>query len=158
MVCLGNICRSPVAEGIMRAKLHKYELDYIVVDSAGTAGYHIGEAPDARTIANAKKNGLDISMLRARKFLQQDLDEFDIIYTMDDSNRQNVIALCANDKQKHKIKMILNEVNPSKNMPVPDPYYGREKDFQLVFDLLDNACEVIALSLIKQEELLLNKV
>ena len=157
-VCLGNICRSPVAEGVMRMKATHYGLKNIFIDSAGTAGYHIGEAPDKRTISNAQKNGLDISGLRARKITTNDLDLYDTIYTMDENNRQNVIALCINDIQKQKVKLILNEVNPSQNKAIPDPYYGTEKDFQLVYDLLNEACEKIALDLVRESKAALKKV
>lgn len=157
MVCLGNICRSPLAEGIMRSKADKYGLKNIFIDSAGTAGYHVGEAPDKRTISNAKKNGLDISDLRARKLAEKDLDLFDMIYVMDENNKKNVLDLCGNEQQKLKVKMILNAHDINNNAPVPDPYYGVEKDFQKVYDLLDIACEKIALKLVSENATSLKK-
>ncbi len=141
-VCLGNICRSPVAEGIMlhlmkEGKLHKEWQ----VDSAGTAGYHIGETPDHRTIKNAKKNGVDLSKLRARKFSVTDFDTFDKIYVMDESNFQNVLSLTKDASHHRKIDYLLNVTHPAKNLPVPDPYYGNETHFEEVFQLVYNACK-----------------
>ncbi len=142
MVCLGNICRSPLAEGILRKKAEEHALE-LFIDSAGTSNFHIGENPDKRTIKNALKNGVDVSMLVARQFKAKDFEEFDIIYTMDHSNYSNVIALAKNDAHINKVRMILNELHPNKNMPVPDPYFGGEEGFQHVFELLDKACEKI---------------
>lgn len=149
MVCLGNICRSPVAEGVMKGKAFKYELN-IQVDSAGTSGWHDGELPDSRSIANAKENGINISNQRSRKVIPSDFEEFDIIYAMDETNYQNLIHMSP-EKHHHKIKMILNEPYPDQNKSVPDPYYGND-GFQLVFDLLNEACEEIAKNLMKEYE------
>ena len=151
MVCLGNICRSPLAEGILRAKIEKRKLN-VIVDSAGTANYHVGEHPDARSIANAKKHGIDISKLRGRQFSKSDFTAFDKIYVMDQSNYKDVISLAGTDTQKRKVDMILNSTFPGLDMPVPDPYYGGENGFENVFQLLDKACEVIV-DAIKQEQL-----
>lgn len=140
MVCLGNICRSPLAEGILKAKLPK---DY-VVDSAGTGAWHAGQQPDKRSITTAKNRGLDISNQRARQFKVSDFDTFDLIYVMDNSNYKNVIALAPNEKAKSKVKLILNEIFPNENVDVPDPYYGGDDGFENVFDMLDQACEAIA--------------
>jgi|TARA_B110000091_G_scaffold68236_1_gene75081 protein-tyrosine phosphatase len=146
MVCLGNICRSPVAEGVMRQKAAEHALD-INVDSAGTSGWHDGNPPDPRSIANTKQNGIDISSQESRKVIVPDFKMFDRIYAMDASNYENLINLAP--KEYHgKIKMILNELHPGENMSVPDPYYGND-GFQLVFDLLNDACESIALELKK---------
>jgi protein-tyrosine phosphatase len=142
MVCLGNICRSPVAEGILRAKAKEKKLA-IVTDSAGTSDYHLGESPDERSSANAKINGIDISDLRARQFEIKDLDLFDRIYVMDANNLKDVKSMAKNHPMLHKVKMILEEIAPGKSMPVPDPYFGGEEGFQLVFDLLNNACDKI---------------
>lgn len=142
-VCLGNICRSPLAEGIMLHLKVKQNLN-VEIDSAGTAGYHIGEAPDKRTIANAKKNGVDLSTLRARQFKQNDFDIFDKIYVMDHSNLRNVLALAKDQKQKEKVSLFLNAVYPSKDLEVPDPYYGTEQGFEDVFQLVYKACENLA--------------
>ena len=140
MVCLGNICRSPLAEGIMRAKLSK---DFIV-DSAGTGGWHAGELPDKRSISIAKNRGLDITSQRARQFKISDFDTFDYIYVMDNSNYKDVMALAPNDEAKSKVKLILNELFPNENVDVPDPYYGGQDGFENVFDMLNEACDVIA--------------
>lgn len=141
MVCLGNICRSPLAEGILKSKLFRAN---VVIDSAGTGAYHIGEKPDNRSIAIAKINGIDISDQRARKFLVEDFDEFDLIYVMDNENYRDVIAMARNINDKAKVKMILNEVFPKDNLDVPDPYLGGDYGFKNVFKMLDEACEIIA--------------
>lgn len=140
MVCLGNICRSPLAEGILRSKLSK---DFIV-DSAGTGGWHAGELPDKRSIATAKNRGLDITNQRARQFKKSDFEIFDSIFVMDNSNYKDVIALAPNEEAKLKVKLILNEIFPNENVDVPDPYYGGQDGFENVFDMLDQACEEIA--------------
>ena len=143
MVCLGNICRSPVAEGIMRNKLEIFSLN-IQVDSAGTSNYHIGENPDTRSAKNALKNGLDISMLKARQFKVEDFDYFDLIYVMDEQNKSDVLSLARNTTDQLKVKLILSELPNSSYKSVPDPYFGGEAGFQLVFDLLNKACENVA--------------
>jgi len=143
-VCLGNICRSPLAEGIMLHLKDKHSLN-VEIDSAGTAGYHVGEAPDNRTIANAKKNGVDLSSLRARQFDKKDLDTFDKIYVMDHSNLRNVLALAKDQKQKEKVSLFLNTVYPGRDLEVPDPYYGTEQGFEDVFQLVYKACETFSL-------------
>jgi protein-tyrosine phosphatase len=141
-VCLGNICRSPVAEGIMLHLIEQHRLqNKITVDSAGTAGYHIGEAPDKRTILNAKKNGVDLSKLRARKFSTNDFDAFDKIFVMDESNFRDVTSLTKNKNHHQKIDYLLNISFTGKNLAVPDPYYGTETNFQEVFTLVRNACQ-----------------
>lgn len=146
MVCLGNICRSPLAEGILRDKAEKLNLD-INIDSAGTSNYHIGQHPDNRTVLNAKKHGIDISKLTGRQFQVEDFDKFDTIFVMDSSNYADVIALARNENDKRKVEMILNRVYPNSNMAVPDPYFGGEQGFENVFILLEKACDVIALSM-----------
>lgn len=145
MVCLGNICRSPLAEGIMRSKLS----DDFIVDSAGTGGWHAGELPDKRSIATAKNRGLDITNQRARKFTKNDFETFDYIFAMDNSNYKDVLALAPNEEAKSKVKLILNEIFPNENVDVPDPYYGGQDGFENVFDMLDKACEEIARKLLK---------
>ena len=144
MVCLGNICRSPVAEGVMRAKAKEHVLE-VEIDSAGTSGWHDGAAPDERSLTNASQNGIDISKQKSRKVVLSDFEVFDFLYAMDESNYNNLLNM-APEKYHHKIKMILNEVNAGDNRSVPDPYYGND-GFQLVFDLLDEACEKIAQNL-----------
>lgn len=140
MVCLGNICRSPLAEGILKSKLS----NLFIVDSAGTANYHVGNSPDKRSIAVAEKYALDISNIKGRQFSISDFDTFDYIYVMDESNFENVVKLARNDKDISKVKMILNEVYPNQNYDVTDPYYGGDNGFVNVYKMLDEACDKIA--------------
>ena len=142
MVCLGNICRSPLAEGILRKKIKT-----VNIDSAGTAGYHIGSPPDRRSIDIARKYHIDISTQRARKFDISDFSKFDIIYAMDNQNYDDLIRLAKNEQNKKKIKLILNEVSPGENRCVPDPYYGEGNGFEIVYKMLEKACEKIASSI-----------
>jgi len=146
MVCLGNICRSPLAEGIMKEKIKKYTLN-ASVDSAGTAAYHNGEMPDSRSIEVARRHGIDISYQRARKFSAQDLQEFDLIYAMDTYNYNDLLHYVKTPAHKQKLEMILNVTSPGKNQSVPDPYYGSNDGFEKVYNMLDEACEQIALEL-----------
>ncbi len=141
MVCLGNICRSPLAEGIMASKLPK---DKFSVDSAGTGSWHIGHAPDARSIATAKKNKLDISKQKGRQFSNSDFDTYDYIYVMDKSNYDDVIDLAQTQEQKNKVQIILNELYPNENVDVPDPYFGMPNGFDIVYNMLDEVCDIIA--------------
>ena len=131
MVCLGNICRSPMAEGIMQ----NLGGNKIEVDSAGTSDYHIGSQPDKRMIATAFDHGIDISRLRARQFKSDDFDSFDVIFAMDSSNYRHIISLAKDDNDKQKVKMILENGN------VPDPYYGGDEGFEHVYELLHKACQ-----------------
>jgi protein-tyrosine phosphatase len=141
MVCLGNICRSPLAEGILQSKL---PADFFEIDSAGTAGYHVGELPDKRSIAVARKYGVDITNQRSRKFVKSDFKEFDLIFAMDESNYDNIISMVDDDKDVPKVKLILNELYPSEDRSVPDPYYGGDQGFENVYKMLDEACNNIA--------------
>jgi protein-tyrosine phosphatase len=145
MVCLGNICRSPLAEGIMRAKV---DASAVEVDSAGTAAYHIGSTPDPRSIAVAKKYGIDISQLNGRQFQVEDFDAFDIIYAMDTSNFNHILNMARTEADQVKVKLILNELSPAENLSVPDPYYGGAQGFEQVYEMLDKACNCIAKQLI----------
>lgn len=140
MVCLGNICRSPLAEGILKSKINSKN---IFVDSAGTGAYHVGNLPDARSILVAKKYGIDITDQKARKIKKSDLDTFDYIYAMDKTNYDNILALTQNKEQKVKVFMIMNELQPNKNISVPDPYYGGDQGFENVYAMLDKACDII---------------
>ena len=141
MVCLGNICRSPLAEGILKSKLPP---ESFIVDSAGTEGYHVGELPDGRSIEVARKYGIDITNQRSRKFRKTDFDKFDMIFAMDQSNYADIVALSENEEQHEKVRMILNELYPDENRNVPDPYYGGDQGFENVYKMLDEACEIIA--------------
>jgi protein-tyrosine phosphatase len=136
MVCLGNICRSPLAEGILQSKVNS---EFVFVDSAGTAAYHVGNSPDERSIEVARKYDIDITNQKARKFTSKDFENFDTIYAMDESNYQNIKSIASNEIEASKVKMILNA-----NENVPDPYYGGDQGFEEVFKMLDEACTIIA--------------
>jgi len=140
MVCLGNICRSPLAEGILQNKTQHLN---IKVDSAGTAGYHVGSPPDIRSIEVANKYNIDITKQRARKFNSEDFELFDKIYAMDTNNYHDLRSMAQNKKHKDKVKMILNEINPNLFESVPDPYYGGGNGFEIVYNMLDKACDEI---------------
>lgn len=140
MVCLGNICRSPLAQGILESKTAAKN---VFVDSAGTAAYHEGNLPDPRSIAIAGKYGLDITNQKARKFSEKDFDTFDMIYVMDESNFKNILSVSRTKEDQQKVKMILKEVYPNQNNSVPDPYYGGDSGFENVYKMLDEACERI---------------
>ena len=146
MVCLGNICRSPLAEGILKNKVNP---NTVFVDSAGTAGYHIGNAPDPRSIAVANKYGIDISKQVCRKFTVEDFNNFTTIFVMDNSNYNNVIALAQSPEHKNKVKLLLN-FGDTKITEVPDPYYGGDQGFENVYHLIDQACTNIAKTLKNQ--------
>jgi len=141
MVCLGNICRSPLAEGILRHKVEQLHLSW-QIDSAGTSGWHSGETPDKRSIEIASKNGIDISKQHSRKLYGFDLEEFDIIYAMDKSNYNDIVSMAKSESERLKVKLILNEIAPHNN-EVPDPYYGDENGFENVFNMLNKACDAI---------------
>ena len=139
MVCLGNICRSPLAEGILKNKLSS---THFRIDSAGTESFHIGKPPDYRSIKIAANHGIDISLQKARPFQLEDFNLFDKIYVMDRNNLKVIEQLAETSEQRDKVSLIL------KNEEVPDPYYGDESDFEMVFGLLDNACDKIRFDLI----------
>ncbi len=147
MVCLGNICRSPLAEGILASKLPKNKF---TVDSTGTGSWHIGHQPDERSIAIAKQNKVDISKQKGRQFTSSDFDTFNYIYVMDNSNYWDVIQLADNHAQTEKVQLILNELFPNENVDVPDPYFGMPNGFDSVYKMLDEACDVIAKKLIER--------
>ncbi|MBO2545901.1 low molecular weight phosphotyrosine protein phosphatase [Salegentibacter sp. BDJ18] len=149
MVCLGNICRSPLAEEILKSKVDQSK---VFVDSAGTGDYHIDDAPDPRSVAIAKKNNLDITYQRGRQFQVEDFDKFDRIYVMDNQNFKDVISLARNDDDKAKVQLILDEIFPAENVDVPDPYFGGDHGFENVYQMLDEACEKIADQLKKENK------
>ncbi|MFK7048668.1 MULTISPECIES: low molecular weight protein-tyrosine-phosphatase [Flavobacterium] len=140
MVCLGNICRSPLAEGILKSKLPNSYL----IDSAGTGGWHAGEKPDRRSIHIAQEKGIDISQQKARKFQKTDFDTFDYIFTMDNQNYKDIINQATTENHRSKVRLILEEIFPGEKVDVPDPYYGGEEGFKNVFNMLDLACKSIA--------------
>ena len=142
MVCLGNICRSPLAEGIMRSKIEGNALDW-EVDNAGTNGYHVGEAPHRLSQKVAAMHGIDISMLRARNFSADDFEKFDLIYAMAQDVIDEMHYITGKKFQPGKIKLLMDEVYPGKHIEVPDPWYGPEPGYQLAFDMMDKACNKI---------------
>jgi protein-tyrosine phosphatase len=142
MVCLGNICRSPLAEGIMRKKLTDNHIQG-EVDSCGFESFHIGDKPDSRAIKVALQNGIDISGHRGRQFKKSDFDYFDKIYVMDSTNYRDVTGMARNNNDLDKIDYIMNMAYPGSNMPVPDPYYGGLDGFEKTWELLDIAADKI---------------
>jgi len=142
MVCLGNICRSPLAEGILRTKLVAGNINAIV-DSAGTSGLHAGELPDERMRSVAKSFGVNIDNLKSRKFTTSDFEDFDLIYAMDSSNLNNILTLAKTERDISKVKLILSELPDQNITEVPDPYYGGQQGFIEVYNLLDAATDQI---------------
>ena len=140
MVCLGNICRSPLAEGIMKHHAAENGLEWSV-DSAGTGSWHTGQLPDRRSIAMARKRGLDISDQRARQFQGIDFERFDKIFVMDTQNMADVLRLASTEAHRQKVELILDQTHPGRRHCVPDPYYD-DNGFEEVYDLLDQACSV----------------
>ncbi len=149
MVCLGNICRSPLAQGLLASKLPKGKF---FVDSAGTGNWHVGKQPDQRSISTAQKNGLDISNQRGRQFTSNDFDAFDYIFVMDNTNYDDVISLSENETQKNKVHLILNELFPNENVDVPDPYSGLQNGFDMVYEMLNEACDILAQKLVERHQ------
>lgn len=147
MVCLGNICRSPLAEGILASKLPK---NAFVVDSAGTGHWHVGKQPDQRSIDIAKRNGVDISMQKGRLFGADDFDNFDYIYVMDATNYADVLKIAKTDEHRAKVRLILDELFPGEKVDVPDPYFGMANGFEIVYQMLSETCDAIAKKMIDQ--------
>tara|TARA_B110000879_G_scaffold95190_1_gene130070 strand:- start:13711 stop:14163 length:453 start_codon:yes stop_codon:yes gene_type:complete len=141
MVCLGNICRSPLAEGILQSKIAASKVS---VDSAGTAAFHEGNLPDPRSVEIANHYNIDITGQRARAFTPQDFSKFDLIYAMDLSNYNHLLELAKNKTDREKVHLILNDLFPNQNREVPDPYYGGAQGFEEVYQLLEAACSLIA--------------
>lgn len=139
MVCLGNICRSPLAEGIMKAKAPK---DFLI-DSAGTISLHEGEHPDKRAIKTAAHHGIDISKQRSRPITAKDFEIFDKIYCMDVDVIADVISKAKSEDQRQKVSLFLETLGDHQNAEVPDPYWGDMKNFEDVFQLLDHGCDAI---------------
>jgi protein-tyrosine phosphatase len=142
MVCLGNICRSPIADGLLQKKVKESNLD-IYVDSAGTSAHHTGEAPDQRMQRVALSRGTNLSNLKARQLTYNDFEKFDVIYAMDNENLKNILALAKNDNDKQKVRLFLNELHPQQNLNVPDPYFGGNKGFEEVYDMVDATTDEI---------------
>ena len=144
-VCLGNICRSPVAHGIFRHLVEQEELSAdFYIDSAGTGNWHVGEAPDPRSQESALRNGIDISDLRARQFSAYDFEQFDYIFAMDKSNYNDMLDLANTDAEKAKVQLILSyDPEAAANASVPDPYYGKGDGFEKVFQMLHRSCRAL---------------
>ena len=139
--CMGNICRSPTAEGVMRAKLAAAGLD-VEVDSAGTHGYHVGAPPDERSQQHAARRGYDLSALRARQLVAQDFSRFDLVLAMDADNLAHAERLCP-PAQRHRLKLLLDFAPQAGKRQVPDPYYGGAAGFEEVLDLVEAACDAL---------------
>ena len=142
MVCLGNICRSPLAEGVLQEKARKAGLQWSV-ESAGTNSYHIGEAPHPLSQKVARLNKIDISKQRSRRFVAEDFDRFDKIYAMSDDVIDDMKRIARNNFDKNKVDLLLNELFPGKNVDVPDPWYGPEPGYHDVYKLINDACDTI---------------
>ncbi|PJB15011.1 MAG: protein-tyrosine-phosphatase [Flavobacteriales bacterium CG_4_9_14_3_um_filter_32_8] len=149
-VWLGNICRSAIAEGILRNKIDTQQLN-LVVDSAGTCSNHVGQAPDQRMQQKAIEHGLSISKQRARQFSVTDFDDFDYIFAMDNSNYQNILRLAKNENDRLKVELFLNLSFPHQNLDVPDPYFGGEQGFEDVYQLVNSTCTIL-LNQLKNEQ------
>jgi len=140
-VCLGNICRSPLAEAIFKHKIKEHRLEaYFEANSCGTANYHIGDPPDTRTVANARKNGVSMNHL-GRQLCEKDLQDYDYVLAMDKSNHQHILRLANAGHFPGKVALMRNYDSVDKGGEVPDPYYGGESHFQEVFDILDRTME-----------------
>ena len=147
-VCLGNICRSPLAEAIFKAKAQKMGLsNTLFADSCGTANYHIGDSPDPRTVKNAQSNGIEI-VHSGRQLSKRDLTDFDWIFAMDKANLEVILSHAQSEIEHSKVKLI-RDFDPVKSGNVPDPYYGTEDDFQEVFSILDRTIDNLIVNLIK---------
>lgn len=150
MVCLGNICRSPIADGLLRKKISEHKLD-VVVDSAGTIGIHSGESPDSRMIETARVTGTDISFLKARQFTIDDFNQFDLILAMDANNKKDILSLTSKESDKAKVHLLLSHITDQIEKNVPDPYYGTMRDFEHVYNLVDKATDVLITKLISKQ-------
>jgi protein-tyrosine phosphatase len=142
MVCLGNICRSPLAEGILQDKAWKANLPWSV-ESAGTNGFHTGEAPHHLSIKVGKQNGIDISHQRSRKFVASDFADYDFLYAMAVDVLQEMKRIAGKQFDATKVDLLMNALHPNKNEDVPDPWYGAEDGYHKVFAMMDAACHAI---------------
>ena len=142
MVCLGNICRSPLAEGILQDKARKAGLKWSI-DSAGTNGYHVGEAPHHLSQKVATQHGIDISQQCARQFIVDDFENFDIIYAMAEEVVDEMKWIAKNKFNGTKVRLLMNELYPGKNIDVPDPWYGPEPGYHEVYGMMEAACDKI---------------
>jgi protein-tyrosine phosphatase len=146
-VCTGNICRSPIAEGILRSKLSEAGLD-TVVDSCGFESFHVGDHPDPRAVKVTRRRGIDISGHVSRLFTRRDFDLSDRIYVMDSSHYQELMRMAGSEQDMKKVDYLLNLLYPGQNLPVPDPWYSDIHAFERVYDLMEPACEKIVSGLL----------
>ncbi|MEO8591654.1 MAG: low molecular weight protein-tyrosine-phosphatase [Flavobacteriales bacterium] len=142
MVCLGNICRSPMAEGILREMVRKAGIA-VTTDSAGTSDYHVGEAPDRRAQAAMRKHDIDISDLRGRQFVEEDFERFDLLLAMDRSNLRDMLRMAPNETLAAKAQLVMDYAPAHREREVPDPYYGGDEGFDHVYHMLTEACQNI---------------
>lgn len=142
MVCLGNICRSPIAEGVLRKKAREHGLDW-TIDSAGTNGYHIGEAPHRFSQKICKQHGIDISRQRALYFLSRHIEEYDLIYALAEDVYEEIKKIGGPNAPMHKVKIFLSELNEGSTESVPDPWYGDESGYLPVYQIIDQTCDAI---------------
>jgi len=142
MVCLGNICRSPLAEGILQHKANEAGLKW-TIESAGTGSWHCGEPPHPLSQKIARLKGIDISNQRCRQFVKKDMQLYDKIYVMDENNFDDVKTMSEELWNENKVDFLLNALYPGRKMNVPDPWYGKEKNYHEVFELLERACDAI---------------
>jgi len=147
MVCLGNICRSPLAEGLLKSKLNNSKY---FIDSAGTGSWHVGQKPDKRSIAVAKKHNIDISLQRGRQFTSNDFENFDIIYAMDNNNYETIIDLAKTEQDKEKVRLLLDVLFSGEKIDVPDPYTGANFQFDQVYEIINKATTKIAEQLVNE--------
>jgi len=140
MVCLGNICRSPMAQGLLN---HLKQHTSTHVDSAGESNYHQGEAPDKRAVHTMQLHGIDISRQQSRPFESEDFNRFDLILVMDKSNYRGIVSKATTEEQKSKVKLILSYIDSTHELEVPDPYYGNGDGFRSVYTMLEQACQTI---------------
>ena len=151
MVCLGNICRSPLAEGVLKEKVKKAGLNW-KVDSAGTNGYHIGEPPHRLSQKVAQKRGIDISTQQCRNFSKHDFDDFDKIYAMSADIMEEIKVLGKDRYDASKVDLLLNACYPGQNMDVPDPWFGTEAGYHKVYEMIELACEAIVQRALKDKK------
>lgn len=145
-VCLGNICRSPAAENTMRDLLRQQGIKDIFLDSAGTAGYHIGKSPDSRMTTTLEDRGISVTG-QARQFSKQDFEDFDLILAMDEENRRDILRLARTESDRSKVKPFMSFCQKFSNPEVPDPYYGEQDGFELVADIMADGCSRILQSI-----------
>lgn len=147
-VCLGNICRSPMAEGLMAEKIEKRGLAHLKVDSSGTSAYHLGELPDERMRQTARQRGIELTS-RARQFAEDDFEAFDYIIAMDKHNKQNILKLAEKESHRDKVYLMRDFDEQAPGADVPDPYFGGQRGFDEVYEILDRSTEKLLEMILK---------